>query len=118
MYPGVGSSWREGVDGFIVDLHGDRGASNTDKDSKTTTQRRHTVPEWAESLKNSSLSESGFVLKSTLLGSRISRSHQNLMRAFRENHKKWILSILYIFFENTNFDPPFFKIMRLIELLI
>ena len=48
----------------------------------------HTVPEWAESLKNSSLSKSGFVLKSTLLGSRISRSRQNLMRAFRENHKK------------------------------
>ena len=48
----------------------------------------HTVPEWAESLKNSSLSESGFVLKSTLLGSRISRSLQILMRAFRENHKK------------------------------
>ena len=51
-------------------------------------RRGHTVPEWAESLKNSSLSKSGFVLKSTLLGSRISRSHQNLMRAFRENHKK------------------------------
>ena len=49
---------------------------------------QHTVPEWAESLKNSSVSESGFVLKSTLLGSRISRSRQNLMRAFRENHKK------------------------------
>ena len=48
----------------------------------------HTVPEWAESLKNSSLSESGIILKSTLLGSRISRSRQNLMRAFRENHKK------------------------------
>ena len=48
----------------------------------------HTVPEWAESLKNGSVSESGFVLKSTLLGSRISRSRQNLMRAFRENHKK------------------------------
>ena len=48
----------------------------------------HTVPEWAESLKNSSLSESGFVLKNTLLGLRISRSRQNLMRAFRENHKK------------------------------
>ena len=43
MYPGVGSSWREGVDGFIVNLHGDRGASNTDKDSKTTTQRRWSV---------------------------------------------------------------------------
>ena len=28
----------------------------------------NTVPEWAESLKNCSLSESGFVLKSTLLG--------------------------------------------------
>ena len=48
----------------------------------------HTVPEWAESLKNGSVSESGFVLKSILLGSRISRSRQNLMRAFRENHKK------------------------------
>ena len=53
-----------------------------------STVTAHTVPEWAERLKNCSVSESGFVLKSTLLGSRISGSRQNLMRAFRENHKK------------------------------
>ena len=48
----------------------------------------HTVPEWAESLKNCSLGESGFALKSTLLESRISRSRQNLLRAFLEKDKK------------------------------
>ena len=37
-----------------------------------TVRGGHTVPEWAESLKNCSLTESGLVLKSTLLGSRIS----------------------------------------------
>ena len=79
----------------------------------------HTVPEWAESLKNSSLSKSGFVLKSTLLGSRISRSRQNLMRAFRENHKKVDFLVFFASFSKMQILIHFFfKIIKLIELLV